>query len=483
VVYIMVLDAGASQIKAALFDNAGNMTALSERKVDSCFPGSGYVEQYPMQIYHASIEAIQETMHKAAISPSQVIALGITNQRNNVLLWDSKTGKPIHNAISWQDQRGPELTPGLMARHRVEFTIASLVAGKILWLFEEIPNLRSRVETKEVLFGGIDTWLLWKYTNGKVHATDVSNASTTFLYDLERKDWNADILSEVGIPQHVFPQVMDSSHIFGYVSTPDLKLTCPISAVVADQQASLFGHRCFNPGETKVTFGTGSFVLANDGNGARFSKSGIVRHIAWSFNGTRTYALEGSILTSGSALEWLVEGLGLAHSVDELESLATSVDDNAGVSFVPALAGLGSPSWDTKARGLLIGLNRGVRKGHIARAALEALAFQVCEVMEVMAPILSDTQQLRVDGRPAMNGFLIQTLADVCGLPVERAVDYHVTLRGAAYLAGLSTGVWSSLKEISNLYVKYETFLPHSDRRNDYAKWQEAVKRSYSWLT
>jgi glycerol kinase len=480
--YIMALDAGTTQVKVALFDQEGRSFALSECKVDVSFPEPGFVEQDPEQIYRAAIEAINDAMQKANVCANQVVALGITNQRINVIMWDSRTGKPVCNAMGWQDQRGPEMTPGFVARHTVEFTLASLVAGKILWLFKKIPDLRSRAEAGEVIFGGIDTWLLWKLTSGQVHATDVSNASTTILYDVERARWNPEILAEANIPLNIFPAVMDSAHIYGHVSTRDLAITCPIAALAADQQASLFGHRCFSSGQAKITFGTGSFVLANMGINACLPPPGIIKHAAWSIKGKVTFALEGSIFSSGSALEWLVDGLGLVRSLEDLEPLAASVESNDGVFFVPALAGLGSPSWDTKARGLLIGLTRGTQKGHIARAALDSLAFQVREVIDIMSPVFSGTQCLRIDGRPTINKYLVQTLADTCQLPIERASNFNVTLAGAAYLAGLSSGVWSSLDEIMGLAVDYEVFRPQHDMEKNYILWQKAVGRSYSWL-
>ena len=480
--YIMAVDAGSTHIKAAIFDQEGKVTAWSQRKAEVYFPKAGFVEQDPDQIYRAVIEAIQDTMAKAGIASNQVTALGITNQRINVIMWDARTGRLICNAMSWQDQRGPDMMPGFMAKQTVEYTIASLFAGKILWLYKEIPDLRSRMEAGEVVFGGVDTWLLWKLTGGQVHATDVSNASTTILYDLSRSGWNTEILAEANIPVSIFPKVMDSSHIFGYVSTPDLDLSCPIASVAADQHASLFGHRCFCPGQAKATFGTGSFVLANMGSSANPPPPGIVKHAAWSLHGQTTFALEGSILDSGSALEWLMDGMGLVGSLDDLDTLAASVDSSAGVCFVPALSGLGSPSWDTRARGLLIGLTRATRKGHIARAALNALAFQVREITDLMGFAFSGAQSLHIDGRPAMNACLVQTLADTCQVTVARAVNYNATLTGAAYLAGLSAGVWPSLEAIENLDAHYDMFSPQRDMEKEYGKWLEAVRRSRSWL-
>ena len=480
--YVMAVDAGTTHIKAAIFDRKGKVTAWSQREADVYFPKAGFVEQDPDQIYRAAIAAIHDTMAKAGIASNQVTALGVTNQRINVIMWEVRTGRPVHNAMGWQDQRGPDMMPGFMARQTLEYTIASMFAGKILWLYKEIPDLRSRMEAGDVVFGGVDTWLLWKLTGGQVHATDVSNASTTILYDLSRSCWNTEILAKANIPVNIFPRVMDSSHIFGHVSTPDLDLNCPIASVAADQQASLFGHQCFYPGQAKATFGTGSFVLANMGNSGSPPPPGIIKHAAWSLHGRPTFALEGSILDSGSALEWLMDGMGLVGSLDDLDALAASVDGSAGVYFVPALSGLGSPSWDTRARGLLIGLTRVTRKGHIARAALNSLAFQVREVIDLMGPAFSGAQLLHIDGRPAMNACLVQTLADTCQVTVARAVNYNATLTGAAYLAGLSTGVWSSLEEIQSLDTQYETFSPHCAMEKEYVKWREAVKRAYCWL-
>ncbi len=480
--YVLALDAGTTQIKVALFGHDGTICAISERKVDVYFPTHGYVEQDPLQIYTATIEAIKDTLNKAGVNSDEVVSLGITNQRINVLMWDVKTGQPIYNAMGWQDLRGPDKTPGLMARNSVEFTLASLVVGKILWLFERFPDLRNKTESGEVVFGGIDTWLLWKLTGGKIHATDVSNASTTILYDIQKMCWNTELLSEVNVPLNIFPQVLESGQLFGHVSTPDLELNCPIAALVADQQASLFGHRCFETNQAKVTMGTGCFVMVNMGQNLDKPPFGIIKHIAWSINDQQTIAMEGSILSSGSALEWLKDGLGLISSLDDLELLASSVEDSGGVFFVPALTGLGSPSWDTKARGLLIGLDRGTQKGHIAKAAIESLAFQIREVMDAMYPAFLNTQTLCVDGKPTTNKLLIQTLADVCQMKVERKSNYNLSLTGAAYLAGLASGFWSTPAEISQFPVETEVFYPQHNREHDYIKWLEAVKRSQSWL-
>ncbi len=479
--YILALDAGTTQVKAALFDQEGKISALAERKVDVLFPAAGFVEQSPEQIYQATVEAIKDTMKKAGIAGDQVKALGITNQRNTVILWDKKTGKPLYNAMVWQDQRGPELTPSFMARQSIEFVLASMVAGKILWLFKEIPGLRERAEAGEVLFGGVDTWLLWNLSGKQVHATDISNASSTFLFDLANFKWNSEVLAEVELPLSLFPVGKETSHVFGHVSVPELDLSCPIAALAADQQASLFGHRCFAPGLTKVTFGTGSFALANMGSDISPAPPGVAKHAGWSIKGQITHALEGPIFTSGSALEWLQDGLGIINSLDELEPLARSVETNEGVYFVPALAGLGAPSWDTKARGLLIGMTRGTQKAHVVRAALESLAFQIREVVDVMRPALKGETRLRIDGRPTINTFLVQTLADVCGVPVDRASNYNITLLGTALLAGLSTDFWSSLDEIASLSFDYQTFNPQKDLEKDYSKWQEAVSKAYGW--
>lgn len=479
--YILALDAGTTQVKAALFDEEGKISALAERKLNVLFPAPSFVEQNPEEIYQATVEAIRDTMEKAGVTGDQVKALGITNQRNTVIVWDKKTGKPLYNAMVWQDQRGPELTPSFMARQSVEFVLASLVAGKILWLFKEIPGLRERAEAGEVLFGGVDAWLLWNLTDKQVHATDVSNASSTFLFDLANFKWNPELIGEVELPLGIFPTGKDTSHIFGHVSSPELKLDCPIAALAADQQASLFGHRCFTPGLTKVTFGTGCFALANMGSDTSPAPPGVAKHAGWSIQGQITHALEGPIFTSGSALEWLQDGLGIISSLDELEPLASSVETTDGVYFVPALTGFGAPSWDAKARGLLIGMTRGTQKAHVVRAALESLAFQVREVIDVMRPALSGETRLRIDGRPTINTLLVQTLADVCGVPVDRAANYNITLLGTAMLAGLSTGFWSSLEEIASLSFDYQTFNPRKDLEKEYAKWQEAVKKAYGW--
>jgi len=480
--YILALDAGTTQIKVALFDHDGAICASSQRRADVFFPASGYVEQDPQQIYQAVVEAIKDTLAKAGVQSDQVTSLGITNQRLTVMMWDIKTGQPVYNLIGWQDLRWPEKTPGLLARNTVEYTLASMVAGKILWLFDEFPDLRNRAERGEVVFGGVDTWLLWKLTKGQILATDVSNASTTILFDRDHKCWNQTILSEVDIPLNIFPEVLESGQFYAKISTPDLELTCPITALIADQQASLLGHRCFEPGQAKVTLGTGSFVLVNTGDNLDKPPLGIIKHIAWSIHGDHCYAMEGSILSSGSALEWLVDGLGLLSSLSELEPLANSVDNNGGVYFVPALAGLGAPSWDTKARGLLIGIDRGTQKGHIALAAIEALAFQVREVIEAMQPAFLTTKTLSIDGRPTVNKRLVQTIADVCDLKVNAQLNYNLSLTGAAYCAGLASGFWGSVSELSDFPDEVEAFFPAVNRDQDYFKWLEAVKRSRMWL-
>jgi len=486
--YILALDEGTTQVKAGLVDKNGQIIAKAETGISIKCPAPGLVEQNAEEIFQAAVQVIQNIIQKTNINPKEIKSLGIANQRDTITVWDRKTGKPLYNSLVWQDHRGEEIQKEIykcgwndIITQKTGSTILPL--SNLIWLIRNVPQIRNRINSGELLFGGIDSWLLWKFTNGKIHATDYSNASLTSAYNIYNFEWDSEILSKFGIPKDILPNVYDSSHNYGFISIPEIPLKCPIGSLVGDQHAALFGHLCLEPGTVKVTYGTGSFLMINVGKSQAPVPPGIIKHIAWSLNENPIYTLSGLNFCSGSAVQWLQEGLGMINSPDMIENLAEKVDNSGGVFFVPALTGLGAPEWDDSARGLLIGLTRGNRPEHIARAVLESLAFQVRDVIDAAKGILKDIKYLRVDGKPTKNNLLMQLQANLCNVPVERALQYDVTLRGAAFLAGLTTDFWSSVEEIKALPLEYYTFKPKRNMDNKYLKWKEAVKRACSWET
>lgn len=491
--FILALDQGTTSSRAIIFDESGNILSKVNKEFKQIYPKPGWVEHDPMEIWESQLEVAKKAIEAAGIRPNDVVAIGITNQRETTIVWDRKSGKPIYNAIVWQCRRTAPICEELkkngyadLIRKKTGLVIDAYFSGtKIKWILDNIEGLRERAEKGEILFGNVDTWLIWNLTGGKVHVTDYSNASRTMLFNIHKLDWDDEILELLGIPRAMLPQVMPSSYIYGYTVRELFGTEIPVSGDAGDQQAALFGQACFKAGMIKNTYGTGCFLLMNTGKEAYESKSGLLTTIAWGLNGEIFYALEGSIFITGAAIQWLRDGLKIISSAAETEELAKKVPDNGGVFFVPAFVGLGAPYWDMYARGLIIGLTRGTTREHIVRATLESIAYQTREVIEVMekeSGIKVDV--LRVDGGAAVNNFLMQFQSDILGIPVERPVVNETTALGAAYLAGLAVGYWKNTEEIEKLWQLDKRFEPTMEKENReilYSKWKKAVSRALMW--
>jgi len=491
--YILSLDQGTTSSRALVFDDQGTVRAVAQREFAQIFPQPGWVEHNPEEIAASQITVALEALSKAQVAATDLAAIGITNQRETTIVWDRQTGKPIYNAIVWQDRRTASFCERLktegyeqLIQQRTGLLIdAYFSASKISWILENVPQARQLAEAGRLAFGTVDTWLLWKLTGGRVHVTDASNASRTMLFNLHSCDWDKELLEIFGIPESLLPSVRGSSEIYTEVdSVPGLN-GVPIAGIAGDQQAALFGQRCIATGLTKNTYGTGCFLLQSTGNRAVPSKHRLVTTVAWKIGNRTDYALEGSVFVGGAVVQWLRDGLGIVRTSSDIEPLANSVSDNGGVYFVPAFVGLGAPHWDSYARGALFGLTRGSTAGHIARAALESIAYQVADLMDA---VQSDTgiplQELRVDGGASANDSLMQFQADILGVPVVRPSMTETTALGAAFLAGLAAGVWKELNEISDLPRegrRFEPHMPRSKAENMRQRWNEAVSRTKSW--
>ncbi|WP_308639954.1 glycerol kinase GlpK [Paenibacillus silvisoli] len=486
--YILALDEGTTSCRAILFNQQGREAASAQQEFASVFPRAGWVEQDANEIWRTQLATMQGAA--AGVAVEQIRAIGITNQRETLVVWDRQTGEPLHPAIVWQCRRTSALCESLRAegwedevRARTGLLLDPYFSGtKLKWLLDEVPGLREQAEQGLALAGTIDSWLIWKLTEGTVHATDVSNASRTMLFNIHTLEWDADILAKLGIPAAMLPEVKPSSGIFGYTrllgGAPDSP-GIPIAGVAGDQQAALFGQCCFDDGSAKNTYGTGCFLLKNTGESPVSSAKGLLTTIAWQLDGRTTYALEGSVFTAGSVVQWLRDGLGLiAHAADS-EKLAASVTDTLGVYFVPAFTGLGTPYWNAEARGMITGLTRGTTSAHLVRAALESIAYQTADVLGTMTEESGlPLRELRVDGGAVANGLLMQFQADLLGVSVIRPVMLETTALGAAYLAGLGVGFWSGLDELRGLWALDRTFEPEADdawREQVYAGWKKAV--------
>lgn len=491
--FIMALDQGTTSSRAIIFDREGRPVAAARRPLDCQYPQPGWVEQDPGQILSGQVDAAREALRSARLLPDDLAALGIANQRETTLVWERGSGRPIAPAIVWQCRRTAGRCEQLRAqlgdatiRQRTGLVIDPYFsATKLQWLLDEVPGARDRAERGQLLFGTVDTWLIWHLTRGAVHATDVSNASRTMLLNLHTLQWDAELLAALGIPAAMLPEVRPSSGDFGVTEAPVLGASVPLTAAVGDQQSALFGQACFQPGMAKSTYGTGCFLLMNTGTQPVPSRHGLLSTVAWSAGGTVEYALEGSVFVAGAAVQWLRDQLGLLHTAAESEELAWSVPDTAGVYFVPAFVGLGAPHWDDSARGLLIGLTRGTQKAHLVRAALEAVAYQTADVLSAMsADCGAPLTELRVDGGAASNGFLLQFQADVLGVPVIRPRVLETTALGAAYLAGLAVGWWSGPEALAGQWTPERRFEPtmSEDRRAELlGGWRRALARARDW--
>ena len=490
---VLTFDQGTTSSRAILFDHGGSIVGVAQREFTQHFPQPGWVEHDAEEIWQTQLDVAREVLGKCKMSASDIAAIGITNQRETTLLWDRQTGKPIHHAIVWQDRRTAEYCDALRSdghTDRVQQKTGLLIdsyfcATKIHWLLHHVEGARERAENGELAFGTIDSWLLWKLTGGRVHATDITNASRTMLLNITTGQWDDDLLELFGIPRSLLPEVFPSSHPYGQTDPELLGGSIPLGGAAGDQQSALFGQNCTEPGMAKNTYGTGCFMLMNIGQTSITSEHRLLTTIAATQNDQPEFALEGSIFVAGAIVQWLRDGLGIIDSSSEVESLAASVEDTDGVYLVPAFAGLGAPHWDAYARGTLVGLTRGTTKAHIARAALEGIAFQVADVVDAMRKDSGvELKELRVDGGAAANDLLMQFQADIIGVPVVRPKVIETTALGAAYLAGLSTGFWNSIDEIADIWQTDRVFTPSmssdevSRRRS---RWSDALDRCRSW--
>ena len=493
---ILALDQGTTSSRAILFDSDGAALATARRELPQIFPEPGWVEQDPETIWTTQAEAAREVLERAGIAPGDVAAIGITNQRETTIVWDRGTGRPVHNAVVWQDRRTSDACSRLIAgghedlvRRRTGLVVDPYFsATKIAWILDHVDGARAAAAAGRLAFGTVDSWLIWKLTGGSVHATDVSNASRTMLFDIHRLSWDADLLRLLRVPAALMPEVRSSSEIYGGGAAalhPSLARV-PIAGIAGDQQAALFGQMCGAPGMAKCTYGTGSFLLQNTGPRPVDSRNRLLSTVAWRIGDRTDYALEGSVFVGGAVVQWIRDGLGLIREAPEIEALAASVPDSGGVYLVPAFVGLGAPHWDPYARGAIVGITRGTTAGHLARAALEAIAYQVAELL---AAIEGDSgvplAELRVDGGAAVNDLLLQFQADLLGVPVVRPAVTETTALGAAYLAGLAAGVWESLDALAGQWRAERTFEPRLGRSEAgrlRERWQEALSRSRSWI-
>ncbi|MBI1789924.1 MAG: glycerol kinase GlpK [Acidobacteria bacterium] len=487
--YILSLDEGTTSARAALYDEAGRAVAMESAPIDCHYPHAGWVEQDAEQIWRAQLDAARRTLAKAGASPSSVVAIGITNQRETTVVWDRATGAPVAPAIVWQCRRTAEYCNELARSPQAAGIVrttglvidAYFSASKIRWILETVPGARERARNGELLFGNIDTWLIWKLSNGGAHVTDPSNASRTMLMNLATGDWDDAMLQVFDVPRAMLPAIVPSSAVSGTAAPEHLGASIPIAGIAGDQQAALAGQACFRAGLSKNTYGTGCFALLHTGGRAPVSQNRLLATRAASANAHAQFAIEGSVFIAGAAIQWLRDQLGVIQTAAESEALAASVPDNGGVYFVPAFVGLGAPHWDSAARGLIGGITRATGRAHLVRAALESIAFQTAELVEAMEADSGERlSELRVDGGAAVNNFLMQFQADILGYPIVRPADVETTALGAAYLAGLATGFWKNVAEVESFWRAERRFEPGLDapqRRRLIGEWKAAVAR------
>lgn len=489
--YILSLDQGTTSSRAILFDQNQQVVGVAQKEFTQLYPQEGWVEQDAMEIWSSQYGVMMEVVAQSGVQPKDIVAIGITNQRETTILWDKTTGKPIYNAIVWQCRRTASLVDdlkqqGLEAHIRQTTGLvpdAYFSATKIKWILDKVEGAREKAQRGEILFGTVDSWLLWRLTEGSVHATDVTNASRTMLFDINKLDWDGTLLSALDIPAAMLPQVLSSSQIYG--STKILGVDVPIAGMAGDQQAALFGQTCFEPGEAKNTYGTGCFLLMNTGDKPCFSKNGLITTIAVGLKDRVEYALEGSVFVGGAVIQWLRDEMRFIGSSQDAEYYASKVEDNGGVYLVPAFTGLGAPYWDMYARGTIVGLTRGTRREHIIRAAQESIAYQVVDLVGAMEADTGITlSQLKADGGASRDQFLMQFQSDVLNRSVCRPVIRETTALGAAYLAGLGVGLWQNRDEIKTLWQRDTVFTPAMEdtkRQELLDKWHKAVSRSRDW--
>ncbi len=491
--YVITLDQGTTSSRAIVFDRFGNIVSSVQKEHKQIYPKPGWIEHDPKEIWANQVEVLRSVVEKSNISTEDILSLGITNQRETVVLWDKKTGEPVYNAIVWQCRRTADICEQLK-RDGLEEKIhqktgliidAYFSATKIKWILDKFPNIRQEAQKGNIYAGTMDSWLIWNLTNGKVFATDYTNASRTMLYNISSLKWDEDILTMLNIPGTLLPEVKPSGHIYGFIDKSILGREIPIASAIGDQQASLFGQACFKKGMAKNTYGTGCFMLANTGDKPVFSKNKLLTTIAWGIGDKVDYAIEGSVFIAGSAIQWLRDGIKLINTAKQCDEFAESVADTNGVYFVPAFSGLGTPYWDMYARGAIFGITGGVTREHIARATLEAIAYQVKDLVECMKnDALCDCSLLKVDGGASVSDIMMQFQADILRIDVLRPKVVETTALGAAFMAGLQTGMWSSLDEISKIWEVERIFAPKMEEvysRKLYAGWKKAVSRTLGW--
>jgi glycerol kinase len=491
--YILALDQGTTSSRAIVFDHDGAIKAVAQKEFTQIFPTAGWVEHDPQEIWASQAGVAVEALGRAHVRPKDLAAIGITNQRETTIVWDRETGEPIHHAIVWQDRRTADYCQRLKAEGAGETVQAKtgllidayFSASKIRWMLDHVPGARARADAGTLAFGTVDTWLVWKLTNHARHVTDVSNASRTMLFNIHTLQWDDELLRLFGIPASMLPEVRSSSEVYGEVSAALGIENVPIAGIAGDQQAALFGQMCRTPGMSKNTYGTGCFLLQNIGTTPIRSHQQLVTTVAWQLSGRTEYALEGSVFIGGAVVQWIRDGLGLIRTAADIEPLAAGVSDNGGVYLVPAFAGLGAPHWDPYARGTIVGITRGTTAGHLARAALESIAYQVTDLLDAMAADSGIAlTELRVDGGAATNNTLMQFQADLLGVPVVRPAVTETTALGAAYLAGLAVGYWPSVEAITGQWRVDRRFEPAMARATAGAlreRWSAALGRSKGW--
>lgn len=492
--YVLALDQGTTSSRCILYDQEANPIHTEQKEFEQIFPESGWVEHDAEEIWESQISVVKDLFKKTNLAPTDINAIGITNQRETTIIWDRTTGKPIHNAIVWQDRRTSEYCKQLVSEGKTEIIRgktglvidAYFSATKIKWLLDNVPDARARAERNELAFGTVDSWLVWNLTKGALHITDVSNASRTMIFNITEMAWDEDLLDIFDIPVSILPEVVSSSEVYGNTDPSILGAEIPIAGIAGDQQAALFGQMCVEEGMAKSTYGTGCFLVLNTGSTPVTSTHNLLTTVGWEINGNVTYALEGSVFVGGAVIQWLRDGLNFFQNASDSEQLALSVENNGNVYFVPALTGLGAPYWDQDARGTIIGITRGTSKAHITRAALESIAFQVNDVLQTMADDLDHKiTQLRVDGGAAANKMVMQFQADISGIEVIRPQNLETTALGAAYLAGLGTGLWK-MEELKTKWSIDKTFSPEmeSNAVEDLTRnWHRAVDRAKEWAS
>ena len=492
--YVLALDQGTTSSRSILFKHDGTVAAVAQQEFPQIFPSPGHVEHDAMAIWKTQLATARAAIKKAKAKPTDIAAIGITNQRETTVLWDKKTGKPLQNAIVWQSRITAPICERIKAqgleetfRKKTGLVVDAYFSGtKMKYILDKHKGSRERAKRGEVLAGTIDTWLLWNLTGGKVHATDPSNASRTLIYNIHDLKWDEQLLGILDVPAAMLPEVKDSSGIFGYTDPKLFGAPIPIAGIAGDQQAATFGQACFAPGMVKNTYGTGCFILMNTGDKAVASKSGLLTTIGWRIGGKTTYCLEGSVFIGGAAVQWLRDGLKVIKKSPDVNTLANTVKDNGGIYFVPAFVGLGTPHWDPYARGIIVGIERGTTVGHIARATIESMAFQSSDLVEAMEKDSGvKLKELRVDGGATGSSMMLQFQADILGVKVQKPVVAETTALGAAYLAGLATGFWKDQSDVTKNWALEKEYKPKmkSDTRTQHiTAWQEAVRRSMRWV-